>query len=117
MELPAFDYTLYEENCGHEWRNWLRSFEWYLKANRVENDDDKFVKLMHLAGRKVQEVYETLPTPPAVIQIARGPLATGLVPHLTEYELALTKLNDFFEPKKEYNIRAPHVSAYKARKG
>lgn len=117
MELPAFDYTLYEENCGHEWRNWLRSFEWYLKANRVENDDDKFVKLMHLAGRKVQEVYETLPTPPAVIQIARGPLATGLVPHLTEYELALTKLNDFFEPKKNTTYERHMFRLIKQEKG
>lgn len=100
VELPAFDYTLYEENCGHEWRNWYRSFEWYLKANHIDNDEDKFAKLMHLAGRKVQEVYETLPIPPSVNQQACGPLASGFVPHLTEYELAIAKLNEFFEPKK-----------------
>lgn len=100
MELPPFDYTLHEENCGIEWKNWHRSFEWYLKANRIVDDDDKFVKLMHLAGRKVQEIFDTLPAPSNVIDIPRGPLATGFVPQLTEYELALEKLNEFFEPKK-----------------
>lgn len=53
--LSPFDYTLYDDNCGLEWTNWHRSFEWYLKANHIEDDSDKFVKLLHLAGRKVQE--------------------------------------------------------------
>lgn len=100
MELPPFDYTLYEEICGLEWKNWHRSFEWYLKANHIEDENDKYLKLMHLAGRKVQEVFETLPVPISVGQVRRGPLATGFVPHLSEYEMALSKLNEFFEPKK-----------------
>lgn len=98
--LSPFDYTLYEENCGIEWKNWHRSFEWYLKAHRIENDDDKYVKLLHLAGRKVQELYATLPVPPSVKQVARGPLANKIVPHLSDYEMAMAKLNEFFEPKK-----------------
>lgn len=80
--LGPFDYTFYEESCGLEWKNWHRSFEWYLKANHIEDDSDKFVKLLHLAGRKVQELYSTLPVPPSINQVARGPLATGIVPHL-----------------------------------
>ena len=51
LELPPFDYTLYEENCGVEWKKWRRLFEWYLEANRMEDDGEKFVKLLHLAGR------------------------------------------------------------------
>lgn len=98
--ISPFDYTMYEENCGVEWKNWHRSFEWYLKAHHIEDDDDKFVKLLHLAGRKVQELYETLPVPPSVKQVARGPLANQIVPHLSEYEMAMAKLNEFFEPKK-----------------
>lgn len=98
--LGPFDYTLYEESCGLEWKNWHRSFEWYLKANHIEEDSDKFVKLLHLSGRKVQELYSTLPVPPSIKQVSRGPLATGIVPHLSDYEMALAKLNEFFEPKK-----------------
>ncbi|XP_055916386.1 uncharacterized protein LOC129949139 [Eupeodes corollae] len=100
LELPPFDYTLYEENCGLEWRNWLRSFEWYLKATHIEDDSEKFVKLLHLAGRKVQELYEALPTPASLAEVARGPLAIGCSPHPTDYGIALCKLNEFFEPKR-----------------
>lgn len=117
VELPPFDYTLYEENCGVEWKNWHRSFEWYLKANHVENDDDKYVKLLHLAGRKVQEVFETLPTPPSVSKIARGPLATGFVPHLSQYELAVVKLNEFFEPKKNLTYERHMFRSISQEKG
>lgn len=92
--LGPFDYTLHEDNCGVEWKNWHRLFEWYLKANYIEDDADKFVKLLHLAGRKVQELYATLPVPPSEIQVARGPLANKIVPHLSDYEMALAKLNE-----------------------
>lgn len=102
VELSLFDYTLYEENCGWEWKNWHRSFEWYLKANHIEDEYDKFLKLMHLAGRKVQEVFETLPVPPSISQVRRGPLAASeeYIPQLSDYEMAIAKLNEFFEPKK-----------------
>lgn len=115
--LGPFDYTLYEESCGLEWKNWHRSFEWYLKANHIEEDSDKFVKLLHLAGRKVQELYSTLPVPPSVNQIARGPLATGLIPHLTDYEMALAKLNEFFEPKKNSTYERHMFRVLKQEKG
>lgn len=98
--IGPFDYTLYEENCGIEWTNWHRSFEWYLKANKIEDDDDKFTNLMHLAGRKVQELFTTLSTPVSISKVAHGPLISGIVPHPSEYDLALAKLNEFFEPKK-----------------
>lgn len=80
-----------------EWKNWRRSFEWFLKANHIDNEDDKFLKLMHLAGRKVQELFATLPEPATTKQV--GPLATGFIPHPSEYETAITKLDEFFEPK------------------
>ncbi|KAJ6648539.1 Retrovirus-related Pol polyprotein [Pseudolycoriella hygida] len=104
LGIGPFDYTLYEESCGIEWKNWHRSFEWYLKANRVEDDNDKFVKLMHMADRKVQELFATLPEPDAVIDgnmnTPTGPMANGLGPNVSQYGIAMAKLNDFFEPKK-----------------
>lgn len=53
MTVPSFDYTSYGENCGHEWENWLRSFEFCMEASHIENDDEKYVRLLHFAGRKV----------------------------------------------------------------
>lgn len=55
---------------------------------------------MHLVGRKVQEVYETLSIPAIVSQAAHGPLASGFIPHPSDYEVAVAKLNEFFEPKR-----------------
>lgn len=98
--IPSFDYTVYGDGGGLEWQAWLRSFEWYLLANKIEDDHDKFVKLMHLAGQKIQELFATLPVPEHVNSAPRGPLIGGLAPHLTEYEMAVAKLNDHFQPKK-----------------
>lgn len=98
--ISPFDFTLYDDGGCHEWRMWLRSFEWYLQANEIDNEHQKFVKLMHLAGQKIQDLYATLPTPENVNNVPRGPLLNGYVPQLTEYELAIAKLNDHFEPKK-----------------
>lgn len=115
--IGPFDYTLYEERCGLEWKNWHRSFEWYLKANHIDDDDDKYVKLMHLAGRKVQELFATLPVPATINQVARGPLAAGIVPHLSEYEMAMAKLNEFFEPKKNSTYERHMFRILKQEKG
>lgn len=98
--IAAFDYTAYTDGGGHEWQSWLRSFEWYLKANKIEDDHEKFVKLMHIAGQKVQELFATLPVPESVNKVPRGPLKSTYMPHLTEYEMAVAKLNDHFQPKK-----------------
>lgn len=115
--IGPFDYTMYEESCGIEWKNWHRSFEWYLKANRIEDDEDKFVKLLHIAGRKVQELYSTLPVPQSVSQVSRGPLVNQIVPHLSEYEMALAKLNEFFEPKKNSTYERHMFRVLKQEKG
>lgn len=91
---------MYGNGGGLEWQAWLRSFGWYLQASNIEDDHEKFVKLMHLAGQKIQELYATLPVPENVSNVPRGPLIGSLKPHLTEYEMAVAKLNDHFQPKK-----------------
>lgn len=98
--IAPFDFTLYDDGGSHEWRMWLRSFEWYLQANEIEDAHQKFVKLMHLAGQKIQDLYATLPIPEHVNNAPRGPLMEGYIPYLDEYEMAIAKLNDHFEPKK-----------------
>lgn len=98
--VAPFDYTICTDGGGHDWQMWVRSFEWYLQANKIEDDHEKFVKLMHLAGSKVQELFATLPVPVSVNKVNRGPLRGGCVPHLNEYEMAIAKLNDHFQPKK-----------------
>lgn len=98
--IAPFDYTLYSGGGAREWQMWLNSFEWYLRANKIEDDHEKFVKLMHLAGQKIQELYATLPVPEHIYKVPRGPLIGGLTPQLTEFQMAVEKLNDHFQPKK-----------------
>lgn len=98
--IAPFDYTIYETGGGYEWEAWIRSFDWYLRANKIDDDHEKFVKLMHLAGQKVQELYAILPVPDHVNNEPRGPRVDKFRPHLTEYEMAIAKLNDHFQPKK-----------------
>lgn len=98
--IAPFDYTKYGDGGGHEWQAWLREFEWYLLANKIEDEQEKFVKLMHLASQKIQELFAILPVPEHVQKVPRGPLLGNLRPHLTDYEMALAKLDDYFQPKK-----------------
>lgn len=98
--IAPFDYTECTDGGGHDLQTWVRSFDWYLQANKIEDDHEKFVKLMHLAGSKVQELFATLPVPESVKKVNRRPLRDGFVPQLTEYEMALAKLNEHFQPKK-----------------
>lgn len=115
--VPPFDFTLYQDGGGNEWQAWLRSFEWFVLASKIEDDEEKFVKLMHLAGQKVQELYTTLPVPESVHNVARGPLRKSMTPHLSKYEMAVAKLNDHFLPKKNATYERHELRQLKQEDG
>lgn len=71
-----------------------------MKASRIDEDDDKQAMLLHFAGRKVQEIYSTLPEIDEAIP--RGPMKEHCVPHMGKYESAVFRLNEFFLPKKNF---------------
>lgn len=71
-----------------------------MRANHVDSDEEKFVKLMHLGGRKIQELYETQPIPKSIAERPRGPFIGGYRLPPNEYEISLAKLNEFFLAKK-----------------
>lgn len=100
LSIRPFDQTEFGDNSGYEWQKWLRSFNYMIKASRTEDDNDKKMMLLHFAGPKVQEIYETLPDPPSLQ--SRGPLANveEYVPFKTEFEYAVDKLNEFFDTEK-----------------
>lgn len=101
---PPFDFAT-DGNCGKDWKNWLRGFEIFVEANKVNDPADKLNWMLHYAGPKVQSVFYSLPEPTeneemAIEQMNRGPLATGYVKFNTDvYDDAILKLNGFFEPK------------------
>lgn len=89
-------------NCNNEWKIWLRGFEIYAKANKLEEPTEKLNWMLHYAGTKVQTIFHTLPEPESEKQ--NGPFADGYVKQdeessPDEYEHAVKQLCQFFEPK------------------
>ena len=70
-------------SVAQRWSRWVSSFELFVNASGVSNDGQKRALLLHCAGSEVQDIFETLSD-------------TG-----TTYTDALTKLNDYFTPKKD----------------
>lgn len=87
-----------DENCGYDWKKWLRGFEIYARANTIEEATDKLNWMLHYAGSKVQSIYDVLPEIEQK-EIQAGPYLSGYVFPRNEYNDAIEKLNKFFEPK------------------
>ena len=64
------------------WERWIRSFELYVGASGVQDDNQKRQLLLHCAGEGVQDIFYTLSE-------------TG-----TTYETAKAKVTDYFTPRK-----------------
>lgn len=98
-----FKFNLDDANCATDWQNWLRGFELFAKANRMEETSTKKDWLLHYAGPKVQDVYFNTPQPEKkeTTEVRCGPLATGYVAFQENpYEEVVYVLQEFFAPKK-----------------
>lgn len=97
-----FKFNLDNGSCANEWQRWLRGFELFVKANRMEEASTKKEWLLHFAGPEVQDVYFNLPKPEEEpIETQRGPLAERYVPFEKDaYQETVDMLEGFFAPKK-----------------
>ena len=85
LQLPAiqpFSVTSDQTTLGQRWSKWVKGLEYFLVASNITEKKQKRAVLLHLAGVEVQTIFETLSD-------------TG-----TDYDTALAKLNEYFEPKK-----------------
>ncbi|MCG7869746.1 MAG: hypothetical protein JAY74_25675 [Candidatus Thiodiazotropha taylori] len=71
-----------QTNLAQKWDQYVKRFEYYVKAQNVTKEEQKRALLLHVAGEEVQDLFETLPN-------------TGAT-----YAEALGALNTYFEPKK-----------------
>ena len=46
---------------GQSWKMWKRSFELYLLANKIENDEEKVTLLLLQGGHVIQQLFDRLP--------------------------------------------------------
>ena len=86
--LPQFKPLTDPSSLGQRWKNWVKQFKTYLVATNITDDKQKRAMLLYQAGPATQEIFETIPN-------------TG-----DDFDTALTKLNDYFSPKKnvDYEI-------------
>ena len=73
------------------WERWIRSFELYVGASGVQDDNQKRQLLLHCAGEGVQDIFYTLSE-------------TG-----TTYETAKAKVTDYFTPRKKHVVQPSYV--------
>ena len=69
-------------NLNKAWEQYLKRFDYYLKAANITKDEQKRALLLHISGSEVQDIFETFED--------QG----------TTYQHALTKLSAYFKPKK-----------------
>ena len=83
LNSPGPFKTLGEQtNLAQKWDQYLKRFEYYLRAQNVTNDGQKRALLLHVSGEEIQDLFETLED-------------TG-----NTFAEALGALNTYFEPKK-----------------
>lgn len=100
---PPFEFET-DGHCGNDWKIWLRGFEIYAQANKMNKATEKLNWMLHYAGTKVQTIFYAMPEKETKAEQnggnQRGPLAGGYVKNDTnDYEEAIIQLNQFFEPK------------------
>ena len=80
-KIPAF--SLGETSTiSQRWRKWVKAFQYYIAASGISDKKQQRAILLHLAGPEIQDIFDTLEE-------------TG-----NDLETALSKLTDYFEPRK-----------------
>ena len=80
-QYPPFDIA--GPAVGQRWGKWLLRFERLLIIAKVTDPTDKRAWLLHYAGEKVNDIFDTLPD-------------TG---NDADFDKAKEKLNSYFKPK------------------
>ena len=86
--IPPLDMTGGAHELSVRWKKWSRSFTFYAEGHDITNAKRLRSLLLHFAGQGVQDMYETLPEPPAV---ADGD------PARNEFVTAKLKLDTYFQ--------------------
>ena len=93
-----FKVTGEQTNLNKAWEQYLKRFDYYVKAANITKDEQKRALLLHISGSEVQDIFETFED--------QG----------KTYDDAVTKLSAYFEPKKNisYERHVLHKSKQSA---
>ena len=84
--FPMFDPMSDPSSLSQRWKAWKNRFETYISAINVTDDKQKCALLLYQAGQETQELFDTFTD-------------TG-----TDYATAMTKLDTYFNPKKNVDF-------------
>ena len=59
--FPPFNPKGDPNNTGQQWEKWKKSFEYFIIASGINDDNRRKALLLHLVGPATQEIFETLP--------------------------------------------------------
>lgn len=88
VPLESFDCEGDPSSVGIRWEKWKRGLEIYLLASNIDKPDKQRATLLHVGGLALQEIFYNIPG--AVAEVTD---------HNNVYEIAIQKLDDFFNPK------------------
>lgn len=61
MGVGPSPFDCHGSDTASKWKKWLRSFSIFLKANKLEDVDEKCNWLLYFAEEKVQDIFYSLP--------------------------------------------------------
>ena len=61
--LPPMDLSGSASKVAERWRQWKRSYEYYIDGKGITQAGKKKSQLLHLAGLEVQDIFEDLVDP------------------------------------------------------
>jgi hypothetical protein len=93
VTMETFVYEGEQSSLSTRWAEWLERFDNYLVAAEITSDDRKRALLLHLAGRKVHQIFEKLNSTPRAADAATNTQAE------TNFFAAKRALSEHFNPK------------------
>ena len=82
--VPAFDPQSEPSSVGPRWDKWVKRFEKYTPAVNITADARLKALMLHLAGERVHDIYDTLTED-----------------DVDKYDDKKRRLTEFFSPKKK----------------
>lgn len=88
--LENFDCDGDPSGVGLKWERWKRGLNIYLEAANIDKPEKKRATLLHMGGLPLQEIYYNIPG---------AHVDSSNDPDIDVYQIAVSKLNEYFAPK------------------
>ena len=62
LPIEPFDAEGNPNNTGSRWKKWLSNFELFVMASNITDENQKRATLLYSAGKRVQEIHNTIST-------------------------------------------------------